>query len=150
MKLDFESSKIDEAIRKNSKRSSMILDLSNNISWTSEEKIFLGRESKNKIELTRIKTPLTGILPTLIIVFKKDNIQNPKLRLSILAFLLYTILLVLISLLIFKKLTDLNFRVDFLFVSFLAIFFASLVLIEFFFTIRFSPPTKIPNCYSQF
>ena len=74
MKLDFESSKIDEAIRKNSKRSSMILDLSNNISWTSEEKIFLGRESKNKIELTRIKTPLTGILPTLIIVFKKDNI----------------------------------------------------------------------------
>ena len=136
MKLDFENSKIDEAIRKNSKRSSMILDLSNNISWTNEEKIFLGRESKNKIELTRIKNPLTGILPNLIIVFKKDNIQNPKLRLSILAFLLYTILLVFFSLLIFKKLTDSNFQVDLMFVAFLIVFLASLLIIEYFFTIR--------------
>ena len=136
MKLDFENSKIDEAIRKNSKRSSMILDLSNNISWTNEEKIFLGRESKNKIELTRIKTPLTGILPNLIIVFKKDNIQNPKLRLSILAFILYTILLVFFSLLIFKKLTDSNFQVDLMFVAFLVVFLASLLMIEYFFTIR--------------
>ena len=136
MKLDFEDSKIDEAIRKNSKRSSMILDLSNNISWTNEEKIFFGRESKNKIELTRIKTPLTGILPNLIIVFKKDKIQNPKLRLSILAFLLYTILLVFFSLLIFKKLTDSNFQVDFLFATFLVVFFGSLLMIEYLFTIR--------------
>ncbi|WP_276965538.1 hypothetical protein [Chryseobacterium sp.] len=103
MNLNFSPAKIDEAIRKNSKRSSMILDLANTSSYTSDGKLFYGREFKNRIEVTRIKTLFSKVLPTLIIVFKKNDFQNPNLRLSFFGYIWFSILLFIFLFAFIKK-----------------------------------------------
>lgn len=134
MHLNFSDNKIDEAIRKNSKRSSMILDLANTTSLTNDGKLFFGREFKNRIEVTRIKTPFLAILPILIIVFKKNNLQNPKLRLSILGYVWFSILSLIFVFAILKKIIDPDFQGDLSLAIFSVLFFYALFAIEFYFT----------------
>jgi hypothetical protein len=134
IKLNHSNEKINEAIRQNSKKSSLILDLANTTSWITDEKLFFGRESKDKIELGRTKTPFTAILPTLIIVFKKNNLQSPKLRLSIFGYLLFSVLLAAFLFVMVKKIVDSTFEGDLLFAMFLLLFFLCLVGVEFYLT----------------
>ncbi|MBB6331824.1 hypothetical protein HNP24_002774 [Chryseobacterium sediminis] len=134
MNLNFSSAKIDEAVRQNSKRSSMILDLANTASLHTDGKLFFGREFKNRIELARIKTPITSILPTFIIVFKKNNLQNPKLRLSFLGYFWFSILTLIFLLAIIKKIIDPDFQGDLGLAIFSVLFFYSLFAIELYFT----------------
>jgi hypothetical protein len=134
MNLNFSSTKIDEAVRKNSKRSSMILDLANTASLATDGKLFYGREFKNRIEVARIKTPITSILPILIIVFKKNDLQNPKLRLSFLGYFWFSILTLLFLWAIIKKIIDPDFPGDLELAIFSVLFFYSLFAIEFYFT----------------
>ncbi|GEN72939.1 hypothetical protein [Chryseobacterium lathyri] len=134
MNLNFRNTKIDEAIRENSKRSSMILDLVNTTSWITDEKLFFGREFKNRLEVTRIKTPFTTILPTLIIVFKKKDLQNPKLRLSFFGYAWFSILLLIFLFVIIKKIIDPDFQGDLAFTILLVSFFFLLFAIEFYIT----------------
>lgn len=136
MKLNFSSEKIDEAIRQKSKNSPLILDLANTTSWITDEKLFFGRESEDKIELGRTKTPFTAILPTLIIVFKKNNLQSPKIRLSIFGYLLLSVLAAAFIFVIVKKIADSTFEGDLLFAMFLLLFFMFLIGIEFYLTIK--------------
>ena len=134
MNLNFSPAKIDEAIRKNSKRSSMILDLANTSSYTNDGKLFYGREFKNRIEVTRIKTLFSKILPTLIIVFKKNDLQNPKLRLSFFGYIWFSILSLLFLFTIIKKIIDPYLQGDLAFAILLVAFFYSLFGIEFYLT----------------
>ncbi|MDR4893465.1 MULTISPECIES: hypothetical protein [unclassified Chryseobacterium] len=134
MNLNFSSAEIDEAVRKNSKRSSMILDLANTASLATDGKLFYGREFKNRIEVARIKTPITSILPILIIVFKKNDLQHPKLRLSFLGYFWFSILTLLFLWAIIKKIIDPDFPGDLELVIFSVLFFYSLFAIEFYFT----------------
>ncbi|WP_414844221.1 hypothetical protein [Chryseobacterium sp. IT-36CA2] len=112
----------------------MILDLANTASLTSDGKLFYGREFKNRIEVTRIKTPFLTILPTLIIVFKKNNLQNPRLRLSFFGYIWFSILLLLFLLSIIKKIIEPDFQGDIALVILSVLFFYSLFAIEFYFT----------------
>ena len=134
MELNFDNQQIDKAIRENSKRSPMILDLANTASWIPEEKLFYAREFKNKIELARTKTPLTSVLPSVIVVFKKDNLKEPKFRLSFLGILLSLLLVTLFLFIIIKKIVDPNFQGDLVFSLFLLLLFGSLLFIEFMLT----------------
>ncbi|WP_146212892.1 hypothetical protein [Chryseobacterium sp. CBTAP 102] len=134
MNLNFSPAKIDEAIRKNSKRSSMILDLANTSSYTSDGKLFYGREFKNRIEVTRIKTLFSKVLPTLIIVFKKNDFQNPNLRLSFFGYIWFSILLFIFLFAFIKKIIDPDFQGDLVLVALLTAFFYSLFGIEFYLT----------------
>jgi len=134
MNLNFSSTKIEEAVRQNSKRSSMILDLANTASLASDGKLFYGREFKNRIEVTRIKTPFLTILPILIIVFKKNNLQNPRLRLSFFGYIWFSILTLIFLLTIIKKIIDTDFQGDLGLVIFSVLFFYSLFAIELYFT----------------
>ena len=123
MNLNFSSAEIDEAVRKNSKRSSMILDLANTASLATDGKLFYGREFKNRIEVARIKTPITSILPILIIVFKKNDLQHPKLRLSFLGYFWFSILTLLFLWAIIKKIIDPDFPGDLELAIFSVLFF---------------------------
>lgn len=134
MNLNFSNTKIDEAIRENTKRSSMILDLANTASLTADGKLFFGREFKNRIEVTRIKTYFSIVLPTLIIVFKRNDLQNPKLRLSFFGYIWFTLLLMIFLFAIIKKIINPDFQGDITFILLLASFFYSLLAIEFYFT----------------
>ncbi|WP_318846470.1 hypothetical protein [Chryseobacterium sp. JV558] len=134
MNLDFSSTKIEEAVRQNSKRSSMILDLANTASLASDGKLFYGREFKNRIEVTRIKTPFLTILPILIIIFKKNDLQNPRLRLSFFGYIWFSILLLLFLFSIIKKIIEPDFQGDLVLVILSVLFFYSLFAIEFYFT----------------
>lgn len=134
MNLNFSSTKIEEAVRQNSKRCSMILDLANTASLASDGKLFYGREFKNRIEVTRIKTPFLTILPILIIVFKKNNLQNPRLRLSFFGYIWFSILTLIFLLTIIKNIIDTDFQGDLGLVIFSVLFFYSLFAIELYFT----------------
>jgi hypothetical protein len=134
MNLNFSTAKIEEAVRQNSKRSSMILDLANTASLASDGKLFYGREFKNRIEVTRIKTPFLTILPILIIVFKKNDLQNPRLRLSFFGYIWFSILTLIFSLAIIKKIIDPDFQGDIGLAIFSVLFFYSLFAIELYFT----------------
>ncbi|MFS4430428.1 hypothetical protein [Chryseobacterium sp. S90] len=112
----------------------MILDLANTASLASDGKLFYGREFKNRIEVTRIKTPFLTILPILIIVFKKNNLQNPRLRLSFFGYIWFSILTLIFLLTIIKKIIDTDFQGDLGLVIFSVLFFYSLFAIELYFT----------------
>ncbi|WP_309435884.1 hypothetical protein [Chryseobacterium sp.] len=112
----------------------MILDLANTASLASDGKLFYGREFKNRIEVTRIKTPFLTILPILIIVFKKNDLQNPRLRLSFFGYIWFSILTLIFSLAIIKKIIDPDFQGDIGLAIFSVLFFYSLFAIELYFT----------------
>ena len=131
MDFDFPNEKIDKAIRVNSKRSPMILDLLNTSSWIPDEKLFAAREFKNRIELARLKTPLTAMLPSLIVVFRKDNLQKPKLRFSFFGFFLAIILICMVLFAVVKRIIDSNFQGNIAFAIFLLLFFAILAFVEY-------------------
>ncbi|MBF6610732.1 MAG: hypothetical protein ITF99_06260 [Chryseobacterium sp.] len=133
MNLKFSDEEIDSAIRKNSRSSSMILDLKNTASWIPDEKLFYARENKNKIELARIKTPFTALLPTIIIIFKKDDLQKPRLRLSFFGYLLFSLLLIMVLYILLKKVFD-DFEGDIFSATFILLFFLSLLFCEFLLT----------------
>jgi hypothetical protein len=136
MKLNYNKEKIEHAIRENSKKSFMILDLVNSVSWVTEEKLFIGKETKNKIEITRIKKPLASLLPNLIIVFKKGNMQNPKIRLTIFGYALIAILHFAFFFVLIKKILDSSYKGDGVFAGFILFIFIGLFGLEYFFTKR--------------
>lgn len=137
MNLNFDGNKIEETVRLYSKKKSMVLDLVNTTSWlTEKDKLFYGRESKNKVEITRMKTPFTGLLPNLIIVFKKGDFQNPKIRLTIFGYLLFSILTLLFLFVATNKILNSEFEGDLVFSIFLLIAFLIVLLIEFILTKR--------------
>ncbi|WP_139173959.1 MULTISPECIES: hypothetical protein [Elizabethkingia] len=98
--------------------------------------MFYAKESKNKIEISRIKTPFAALLPNIIIAFKKNNFQNPKIRLSIWGYLLTFLLAAMFLFTIIKNLTDEKFEGDIIFPMFLLLLFLVLFFIEYTFTKR--------------
>ena len=137
MNINFNAENIEEVIRQYSKKKLVPLDIANTLSWmTEKDKLFYAKESKNKIEISRIKTPFTALLPNIIIAFKKDDFQHPKFRLSIWGYLLMLLLTALFLFTIIKTLTDKNFEGDIIFALFLLLSFLILCSIEYAFTKR--------------
>ena len=91
-----ESAVIENRIRKASIKSVGHLDLTSSTSYIGTEKKFFGHETEKCLMITRIRGPIEKYLPKLIVKFDKQEGYNKyKIRFSLIATILITLLTLL-------------------------------------------------------
>lgn len=132
LNLNFEGAKIENAVRNSSKKKTIILDLADTTSWHREEdKLFYGRETKKKLEISRIKPPIGRFLPNLIIKFNKTDFQNPTIRLGFFGYFFMVFLMILFIALIIRIILDKSFNEDVIYMIVITLLSAGLFFIEY-------------------
>lgn len=132
LNLNFEGAKIESAVRNSSKKKTIILDLADTTAWHREEdKLFYGRETKKKLEISRIKPPIGRFLPNLIIKFNKTDFQNPTIRLGFFGYFFMVFLMILFIALIVRIILDKSFNEDVIYMIVITLLSTGLFFIEY-------------------
>ncbi len=84
---------IENAVRAYSSKRHTGLDFKDSSSYIAEDKYFLGFESKDDLQITRIRTPFERFFPKLIVNFSKDkSFETYGIRYSLLPAILFIFL----------------------------------------------------------
>ncbi len=77
---------IEKAIRRYSIRRHTTLDLLSSLNTSfDKEKLFLGYETNEKIQFTRLRGPLDRYFPKFILVFQKNDFSSYQVRYSLIS-----------------------------------------------------------------
>ncbi|MFT6320937.1 MAG: hypothetical protein ACJAT4_001866 [Granulosicoccus sp.] len=124
---------IEKSIREKTIRSKESLEYFSPASWEGQSKFFHGFECEHKIFLTRIKTPIERFLfPKIIVEFDENDFSNYKLRLSKLSYLIFVLLMGLISMNLFYSLFSWRLESDILEMIFYGVLFVCFGKIDMF------------------
>lgn len=84
--------KIEKRIRSLSKRRYSSLDIVQSVSYDRDGKLFLAVETSENITLTRLRSPIEGFLPKIIVRFRKSDFRYYKIRLGLFSTIFFVLL----------------------------------------------------------
>ena len=97
---------VEKAIRKYSARREASLDFYSALNFTDTDKMFLGYEHKNDLQITRIKSPMAKYLPTIIANFPSKDFSMYKMRLTFQSLIVLSLVSLFSIILIFQGFKD--------------------------------------------
>lgn len=127
---EFDKNGIESALRHFALKRHTSLDFKGASYEHTHNKYFLGLESDKYLRLTRIKTPLEGLIPKLIIRFHKQNFGAFSIRYSLLPSLALLLLVILLGLGVAHSISTGQVENYLVLVATVALLFVALTLLE--------------------